>query len=91
MRPRDWFSVGIRLFGVWIFYEGFVYFVGYVGERVDLFWESEFSEDFRLARSRGHVYLWYAIGNITLALFILLRAEHLTDWLQRGLARGCRR
>ena len=34
MRPRDWFSVGVRLIGVWIVQRAFVYVLSMLAERL---------------------------------------------------------
>ena len=36
MQARDWFLVGLRLFSVWVLYNGFTYLFYYFAERVEM-------------------------------------------------------
>jgi hypothetical protein len=79
MRPRDWFSVGVRLFGVWTFYRGFS---DLLASGVWLFGLAPrfAAKDFDDAHT-GLVYdLWYAAGFFALAIYFIFGAEHLTRW-----------
>lgn len=77
MRPRDWFSVGVRLLGVWIFFErGFSYLLAFGAERLRLDKsplvggiDTEANEQY---------YFWYALGCTAFALYLVFGAEHLT-------------
>jgi hypothetical protein len=78
MRPRDWFSVGVRLFGVWVFYRGFAYLLAFGAARFDLRYSSSLAAELDVSRGTELYFLWYAVGYSTLAAFFVFGAERLT-------------
>ena len=79
MQPRDWFSVGVRLLGVWFSTRGVTdlltagtCLLGIVPKAlVDKY------EDLHA----GVMYnLWYAAGVLAFAIYLIFGAEHLTRW-----------
>ena len=82
MRPRDWFSVGVRLFGLWVFYRGFADLLTLgtlvMGISPSATIDRGFGEG---ASTASNYYLWYAAGYFALAAYLLLGADHLTRWL----------
>jgi hypothetical protein len=81
MRPRDWFSVGVRLFGVWVFYRGF-------SSALDIgAFQSRIGQSYAMASQGGITpgmgapLLWYPVGYFLLAIYLLFGAEHLTRWV----------
>jgi hypothetical protein len=81
MAPRDWFSVGVRLIGVWVFYErGFAYFLSFAAFRLNRSDQSAFGEQFDSGSGGDLYYLWYAIGCTILSLYFVFGADHLTRW-----------
>lgn len=77
MRPRDWFSVGVRLLGVWIFCErGFSYFLAFGAERLRLD-KSPLAGGIDTVGNEQY-YFWYAMGSSVLAAYFVFGAEHLT-------------
>lgn len=80
MRPRDWFSVGIRLFGVWVLYRGFTHLLG-VGTFVFGLAPKVFARDFDDAHTGLMYDLWFAAGFFALAIYFMFAAEHLTRWV----------
>lgn len=80
MRPRDWFSVGVRLMGVWIFYErGFAYFLAFGADRLNLQGKSPLAGDIDTAGNEQY-YFWYALGCTVLAIYFVFGADQLTRW-----------
>src|SRR4051794_21364064 len=79
MRPRDWFCVGVRLLGVWLFARGVTdlltagtYILGIAPKAL-----SDRHQDLHT----GVMYnLWYAAGGLAFAIYLLFGAEHLTRW-----------
>jgi len=77
MRPRDWFSVGVRLLGVWIFYDrGFSYFLTFGAERLRLD-KSPLAGGLDTTGNEQY-YFWYALGCTAFASYLIFGAEHLT-------------
>ncbi|MGD9636673.1 MAG: hypothetical protein AB7G28_24945 [Pirellulales bacterium] len=82
MRPRDWFAVGVRLMGVWIFYErGFSYLLAFGADRLRLN-QSPLAGDIDTSGNEQY-YIWYALGCTALAAYLVFGAEHLTRWAFR--------
>jgi hypothetical protein len=78
MRPRDWFSVGVRLLGVWLFAErGFSYFLTFGADRLNLSDNSPFAGGIDPSVN-GPFYLWYALGCTALSAYFIFGADHLT-------------
>ena len=78
MRPRDWFSVGVRLFGVYVFFEGFAQLIAFVCGVLGLFTRVDFSSD-QSERYSKYV-LAYVVGYFALSYFLVFGAERLTSW-----------
>jgi hypothetical protein len=80
MRPRDWFLVGLRLIGVWIFYHA-------VGDVLTAgVWALDLGPQESLGKYQdthsGLQYnLWFAAGYGALALYFVFGAEGLTKWI----------
>ena len=80
MRPRDWFLVGLRLLGAWIFYLAVRSSLAAATYVMDLM--PEYSIDhFDNAHSGAMYNLWYALGYGTLGLYFIFGAEGLTKWI----------
>jgi len=80
MRPRDWFSVGVRLFGLWVFYRGFVDAILFVVDRMELISRSQVSRELDASQSRAGYYAIFAISQMALAYLLVFGAERLTGW-----------
>ena len=78
MRPRDWFLVGIRLLGAWVFYRSFAYFLAFGAARLDLRYSSSVAAELDASRGTELYYLWYALGYCALAAFFIFGAERIT-------------
>jgi hypothetical protein len=79
MRPRDWFSVGVRLLGVWFSTRGVTdlltagtYVLGLAPKAL-----TDRHDDLRTGVTYN---LWYAAGTLALAIYLVFGAEHLTRW-----------
>jgi hypothetical protein len=80
MRPRDWFSVGVRLFGIWVIYDGFTYLVGFLAERVVQLSRSEFARDLEPRAASGY-YIFFGIASLAFGFVLISGAERITRWL----------
>ncbi|HEY3391753.1 MAG TPA: hypothetical protein VGK58_03540 [Lacipirellulaceae bacterium] len=80
MRPRDWFSVGVRLLGVWAVYDGFIYLMGVLADRLTDFSRSEAVRQFETSPDTTTRYLVYAVGSVALCFILISGAERLTRW-----------
>jgi hypothetical protein len=81
MRPRDWFSVGIRLLGAWVFYNGFVDLI-YVGALLlGVAPHYIVDKDYGSLEKASIGYLWYAAGRFALAIYFVFFTEHLARWV----------
>jgi hypothetical protein len=81
MRPRDWFLVGLRLFSIWVFYNGFGYFIGYFAERIDMWLPQNLTQQLSQPSSRSRYYLAFSVGEFAFAFLLLAYDEKLTRWL----------
>ncbi len=79
MRPRDWFSVGLRLFGVWLFYRSLgdvlaaaSWFLGLAPRYI--------AKDFDDVGKGMLFNLMYAISYFAMASYLVFGSEHLTRW-----------
>jgi hypothetical protein len=80
MRPRDWFSVGVRLLGVWVLYRG-VSDLLHVGASVLGIRPVSITKEFNDAHTALMYDLWYAAGFLAFSLYLIFGAEHLTRWV----------
>lgn len=80
MLSRDWFSVGVRLFGIWVMYDGFTYLLGYIADRVVQMSRSEIARELDPVRSTPSYYVVFGVGTIALGFFLTSGAEQLTRW-----------
>lgn len=74
MNPRQWFVLGIRLFGVWLLIEG----VGFVANFLDL----RLGLGLVPETGRPAGYLLYAAFDFALAAFFLLAPGKLASWCE---------
>ena len=72
MKPRELFSLGIRLLGVWLLYQGATYIAGFADMK--LFPSTTKAQD------SASVYLIYATMHFSIAVFFLLWTETLVNW-----------
>jgi hypothetical protein len=77
MRPRDWFSVGARLFGIWVFYRGFVYLLYFIADCVTQLSRSELSREFEKSLWRSD-YVVSGIALMGVGYLLVFHAERLT-------------
>ena len=80
MRPRDWFSVGVRLLGVYAFYHSVGQWLVIIGDRVNSFAKSDLSKEFDKSLLPITPYLVFAIGYLVLSYVLVFGAERLTRW-----------
>ena len=80
MSPRDWFSVGVRLLGVWIIYDGFVYLLAVLSEGVSRMSQSEVSRSLATESKPPIDYAFYAAGALGFGFVLISGAERLTRW-----------
>jgi hypothetical protein len=79
MRPRDWFSVGLRLFGVWLVYRGVGDLLAAASWLLGLT-PRYVAKDFDDAHSGVMFSLMYSAGYFALSAYFLFGSEHLTRW-----------
>jgi hypothetical protein len=76
MDSREWFILGIRIFGIWLLTRGVGYFASFVDFR------------FGLTGTSGELspnsYLYYAACELALAAYFLVGARHLAGICERG-------
>jgi hypothetical protein len=78
MRPRDWFCVGVRLIGVWLFTVGLGHLLAAFASMLRP--RTQFSDDPDLFY-RHVAYALYIAGYCFPAAYLLFGAEHLTRWV----------
>ena len=76
MRPRDWFSVGVRLLGVYVFFEGFAQLISFACGRFGLYDRDLLGTD-QTDRYSTYV-LVFSIGYFLLSYILVFGAERLT-------------
>ena len=69
MSPREWFVLGIRLFGLWLLTRGVTYLSGFVDLRLGL--------GVPLRGTNANGFLFYAACDFALAAHFLFGARHL--------------
>lgn len=69
MNPREWFVLGIRLFGVWMLIQGVTYVAAFADQRLGM------SEQPRGMNPNGNIL--YAAFDFALAAYFLFGARHL--------------
>lgn len=77
MQARDWFSVAVRVLGVWVIFCGFEQLFAFA----NLWFTPQEDPMFRpesRQMAQATVYLWYAGGYWVLGSFMLFGAEPLT-------------
>jgi hypothetical protein len=77
MQPRDWFSVGVRLFGLWVFYKGLNDLLGAVSWLFGMAPEYVTS-NFDIVGKGVAFSLMYAASYFAVAAYFVFGAEHLT-------------
>lgn len=80
MRPRDWFAVGVRLLGVYVFYRSVGQWLGLLADRFYEASRSELARDVGNAEARTGYTLVYAVGYLALSYVLVFGAERLTRW-----------
>ena len=72
MKPRELFSLGVRLLGVWLLYSSATYVAGFADMK--LFPSTPRAQDSATS------YLIYAMTHFSIAVFFLLWTETLVNW-----------
>jgi hypothetical protein len=80
MRLRDWFSVGVRLLGVWFSARG-VFDLLTAGTYILGIAPNSLVERHDDLHTGAMYNLWYAAGTLAFALYLLFGADHLTRWV----------
>jgi hypothetical protein len=80
MRPQDWFSVGVRLMGVYVFYRSFNYWLILLAD----FLATDISKEFQEPQSPISDILILSVGYLVLAYVLVFGAERLTRWAFNG-------
>jgi hypothetical protein len=83
MRPRDWFLVGARLIGVWVFYEGFSHLLSYGALIMNMGARISGAPQYGAAQIYGEYYLLTVFGDLGFGLFLLFGCERLAKRLFR--------
>jgi len=79
MQPRDWFSVGVRLLGVWLSARGLTDLLT-AGSYVLGIAPKALTDRYDGSHTGVMYNLWYAAGILALAIYLIFGAEHLTRW-----------
>lgn len=77
MGPRDWFSVGVRLLGVYVFYRSVAHWLILLADIVS---RSELSNELDTSPSQTGEILVFAVGNLVLSYVLIFGADRLTRW-----------
>ena len=82
MRPREWFLVGIRVFGAWPIYRGVMEFTNLLSVALDAvpknYLDTAFGgSDWTAAKN----YALYAVVNLAFGSFLFFGGEGLTKWV----------
>lgn len=80
MHPRDWFAVGVRLFGVYVFYRSIAYFLSFLSYRLDLMSRSGLAQELDTSQSHSSYYGVFAAGYFALSYVLVFGAERITRW-----------
>ena len=80
MRPRDWFSVGVRLFGVWVIYDGFIYLLTFLANRLSQLARSDIARELDPPRYSSVFYIVSSLGSIAFGFVLIYGAERITRW-----------
>ena len=72
MGPRDWFALGVRLFGIWLIARGMTYVASFAD--LKLYPVSD------KARDSASAHLIYAMLDFGLAALFLLGTRTIVDW-----------
>jgi hypothetical protein len=78
--PRDWFSVGLRLFGVYVFYRGVSYLLATLADKLELLSRTQISRDLEMYQAHNGYYLMMAIGFMGFGFLLIYGAEGVTRW-----------
>lgn len=78
MRPRDWFSVGTRLFGLYVCLRGFAYLLLVLADSLSLLTSSDLSREWETARAHRSADMVFAGGYIGLGFILVYGAERIT-------------
>jgi hypothetical protein len=78
MRPRDWFSVGIRLLGAYLFYRSISYWLSILADFFYQIPKSELAREIDSPQSRVSYILVFAVGYMVLSYAFVFGAERIT-------------
>ena len=82
MRPRDWFLVAVKVLGVYIFWRGSSYLVGFLQILFGLIPSLIIDKDYGGSSEKAaSYYLIYAAADIAVAAYCLFGTEGLTAWV----------
>ena len=79
MRPRDWFSLGLRLSGAYVFYRSIGYWLSLFADAISKVPRSELAKEFEASTSRPGYVMVFAIGYLVLSYVFVFRAERITQ------------
>jgi hypothetical protein len=80
MGPRDWFSVGVRLFALWVIYDGVTYLMAVFANRLVYFTQPDAITGFNAPQHTLTDYAVYSVGALCGGFALLVKAEELTRW-----------
>ena len=82
MRPRDWFLVGIRIFGAWPIYRGVIETTNFLTVLLGVMPDDYRDQVFGGSTERAATnYLLYAVANFVIGLYFVFGGESLTKWV----------
>ena len=91
MQSRDWFGVGVRLFGVWELICAAGYLIAWIRVVVENAAAGSYFSLSEQASSEPRTYILYAGGSVLMASYLLFCTDHLTRLTFRSDSRQCDR
>jgi hypothetical protein len=80
MRPRDWFSVGVRLLGLWAIFDGSTYLLRFLAMSLAQASRSDIARQLDQDLYAPAYYISFGAGAIAIGFILLSSAERLTKW-----------
>jgi hypothetical protein len=80
MRPRDWFSVGARLLGLWAIFDGSTYLLRFLAISLAEASRTKISRQLDQDLYAPAYYISFGAGAIAIGFILLSGAERLTKW-----------
>ncbi len=79
MRPRDWFAVGLRLLGAYVFYRSITQWLSLLADSISQVPRSELAKEFEASTFRTGYIVVFAVGYLVLSYVFVFGAERITQ------------